>query len=115
MALMLDEPGGQIVADQLPESVACAVIFAETLSKLALKGADPDAAGRALRDAGLAVDDFTLADAKQAARLAPLASRNISLADRICLAHALARRLPVLTADRALAGLGLELDVRLIR
>jgi PIN domain nuclease of toxin-antitoxin system len=39
----------------------------------------------------------------------------LSLADRACLALALERQLPVLTADRVWTELGLPLDIRLIR
>jgi hypothetical protein len=45
----------------------------------------------------------------------PLWRRGLSLGDAACLATAAVLRLPVLTADRAWAGLGLELDIRLIR
>jgi len=38
-----------------------------------------------------------------------------SLADRACLALAMERRLPVVTADRAWSGLGLDLDIQVIR
>jgi PIN domain nuclease of toxin-antitoxin system len=41
--------------------------------------------------------------------------RGISLGDAACLATAEALGLPVLTADRAWATLGIDLDIRLIR
>lgn len=41
--------------------------------------------------------------------------RSSALADRACLALALDRDLPVLTADRVWTQLGLPLDIRLIR
>ncbi len=41
--------------------------------------------------------------------------RGVSLGDRFCLALAQERGLPVYTADRAWADLGLDLDIRLIR
>ena len=41
--------------------------------------------------------------------------RGVSLGDRFCLVLAQETGLPVLTADRAWAGLGLPLDIRLIR
>lgn len=39
----------------------------------------------------------------------------LSLADRACLALGLERKSAVLTADRAWSGLGLDVDIRLLR
>ena len=115
MAFIKDEPGGQAVGSQLADAIASPVIFAETLSKLAAQGFDADAARADLLVAGLTVEPMRLADVQAVVSLQSLANGSISLADRICLALALDRGLPVLTADRAWAGLGLPLDVRLIR
>ncbi len=42
-------------------------------------------------------------------------SAGLSLGDRACLALAVQRDLPVMTADRVWAGLGLPIDIQLIR
>jgi ribonuclease VapC len=52
----------------------------------------------------------------RAGRLRPLTRHaGLSFGDRACLALASRMRAPVLTADRARVGLGLELEIRVIR
>ncbi len=65
---------------------------------------------------GLQPVPFGTAEAAEAGRLEPLLlRRGISLGDRACLALAGLRGLPVLTADRAWATLGLPVEIRLVR
>ena len=91
------------------------VIFAESLSKLANLGYDAEAARLRFVAAGVNVMDFTVADVGAVLSLHRLVTRGVSLADRVCLALAIQRGLPVLTGDRAWADLGLPVEVRLIR
>ena len=115
MAFIKGEPGGQAVAPELADAIVSPVIFAETLGKLAEQGFDADAIHADFLIAGLTVEPMHLADVQAVVALQSFAKGGISLADRICLALALDRGLPVLTADRAWADLGLPLDVRLLR
>lgn len=115
MALIKDEPGAEAVERSLPGALASPVIFAECLSKLANQGYDAEAARDDFLISGLEVPDFTVSDVAGVKALHALASRGVSLADRFCLALALDRRLPVLTADRPWADLGLPIEIRLIR
>ena len=62
------------------------------------------------------VVSFSAAGAEWAASLVPLTSPlGLSLADRACLALAIARDLPVLMADRAWAALDIGVPMHLIR
>jgi ribonuclease VapC len=115
IAVYLDEPGGEAAGAWLAEGVASAVIFAETLGKLALKGFDPAETRRLFLAAGLEVEAVTESDAVAVAALYELARSGVSLADRFCLAHALGRGLELATADRAWNDLGLPVTLRLIR
>lgn len=115
IALIHREPGADTVAQVIGAGLASAVIYAECLSKLANRGHDPDQIGPRLLATGLAVVDVRQEDARSVAALHHLARRNVSLADRFCLALALDRGLPLYTADRPWADLGLPIDLRLIR
>jgi PIN domain nuclease of toxin-antitoxin system len=69
-----------------------------------------------LQALGLAVEPFTAVDADTAAKLWPQTRRcGLSLADRACLSLGLRLNLPVLTCDRAWAGLALPLEIQLLR
>ena len=115
MAFIKREPGGDRVGPRIHEGIVSSVIFAETLSKLALQGFDDEAARADLLAAGLTVEPFGPDDVPGVVRLHSLALRGTSLADRFCLALALDRNLPVLTAERPWADLGLPLQIELIR
>jgi len=93
-----------------------AVNASEVVAKLVDRGQTPAAAEAALRDTMLPVRAFNLADAMRAGRLrAETRGRGLSLADRACLAQAAGAGLPVLTADRAWAGLEIGVEVEVIR
>lgn len=115
MALIKREPGADQVAERISGGLASAVIFAETLSKLATQGYDSRSIGADLLAAGLNVEPVGMDDVRGVVALNRLAQNNISLADRFCLALGLARNLPVLTGDRPWADLGLPLKIELIR
>lgn len=91
------------------------MIFAETLSKLAARGFDPERTRTFFLATGLEVDAVTEADALATAQLHDLRRRNVSLADRFCLAHAMSHGFEIVTADRAWGDLGLAVKLRLIR
>jgi PIN domain nuclease of toxin-antitoxin system len=115
ISVILDERGGEIAGPLLAEGVVSAVVLAETLGKLAARGFDPERTRTFFLATGLEVDAVTEADALAIAQLHELRRRNISLADRICLAHAMSREFELVTADRAWSGLGLAVKLRLIR
>jgi PIN domain nuclease of toxin-antitoxin system len=93
-----------------------AVNFSETLAKMNDRGIDVASCKALLDDLGLVVTPF---DEQQAILAASLRLRtrydDVSLADRICLALALQRNLPLLTADTKWSTLGLAIEIRQIR
>jgi PIN domain nuclease of toxin-antitoxin system len=118
LAAIWNEPGSESVARHLETGTAviASVNWAEVVTKLHDRGIPADGIQAAL--AGLAVEvrpaDRALAEA--AGHLRPLTrSVGLSLGDRICLALGMELRVPVITADRTWAGLGLAVEVRAIR
>lgn len=116
------EAGASMVASGL--ATGCwmsAVNYAEVLSRVAERGGDPEARDRDWVDAGLigqliGVVPFGEEDGVAAAALRPLTRRlGLSLGDRACLALGRRLGLPVLTADRAWAGIDAGVEIVLIR
>jgi PIN domain nuclease of toxin-antitoxin system len=115
MAFVLKEPGADRVEAALGECIVSAVVLVECLSKLAAKGLDPNAIKAQLMTAGLQIEPFGDEGISAVVSLHRFAKQGVSLADRFCLGLALQRGLSVLTGDRPWAGLGLPLQIELIR
>ena len=117
LALINDEPGAGLVADNLARGRLCTVNLAEVVGKLVDAGLDVRRVTTLLTVAGVVVEPFLAADGEMAGALRSLpAARGLSLGDRCCLALALRQPEPVvLTADRAWAGIDLPLKIRLLR
>ncbi|MCC7266725.1 MAG: PIN domain-containing protein [Caulobacteraceae bacterium] len=115
MAILLEESGSERAAGYLTEGRASAAIWGETLSKMGLRGRAPAWAADHLKHAGLVIDPLTEEDAVTTASLYTLARRGVSLADRFCLAHAMIRKLPVITSDRPWSELDLPIELIFIR
>ena len=122
LAYLQDEPGAETVGKALTEGCLInAINWAETLSKLAERGKDPDEVTTLLTNQGLLnhaliIRPFDADLAKQTAKLRVLTKQiGLSLGDRACLAFGLISQLPVLTSDRAWAKLNLGVVIQLIR
>ena len=115
LALVLQETGEDEVAKLIRDCVISPINLVESLSKAALKGLDPDLVRTRLLEGGLRVADLSTLELAGVVALHPLARVDVSLADRFCLALAIERRLPVVTADRPWASLGLPVELRFIR
>jgi ribonuclease VapC len=90
--------------------------YAEVISKLIDSGATAADAVAATRDLSIEIAPLDAETAADAGGLrAVTGSRGLSLGDRACLALARREGLPVLTADRAWAGLDIGVEVVLIR
>ena len=116
IAFLHDEPGSDAVLDAIAQTAAASVVnWAETLSKIAADGEDPQQVAAAFEET-LILEPLTETDCLEVARLRPLTkTRGLSLADRACLALARRLEIPVLTADRDWADLNLGVTVQLIR
>jgi PIN domain nuclease of toxin-antitoxin system len=116
LAMLWDEPGAARVAEALPGARISAVNLAEVTAKLIDRGASDDDAKEILRSLGLDAAAFDSDQAITAGLLRRATGKaGLSLGDRACLALARADRAVAMTADRAWAGLELDVGVEVIR
>jgi ribonuclease VapC len=116
LAMFNGEPGGDRVAEGIAQAWVSAVNAAEVISKLVWLGWSPEAAVEAVGDLDCEVAPADELAAVRAGLLhGRLGGKGISLGDSFCISLAEANGLPVLTADRAWASLGLGVEVTLIR
>lgn len=124
LAYLLLETGAGDVAALLDTSVVMSIVnWAETLSKLAELGHDPNVIVAELSDSGilgsgLVIHPLEEDQAMLIARWRPLTrSAGLSLGDRACLALASSLGLTAVTGDRAwsTAAAVIGVDIRLLR
>lgn len=116
LAMLFSEPGAGRVEARLDEADISAVNAAEVIGKLVDKGVSPGLAAELFDALLLPVADFPAQAGREAGRLRGVtADFGLSLGDRACLAEALVSGKPVLTADRAWAGLDLGVEIEVIR
>lgn len=116
LTFLHDESGADRVRQVLDGAVVSAVNWAEVVQKSLRRQADVSGMREEFVDIGVVFEPFTPEQAEIAARLwERTRAFGLSLADRACLALALERGLPVLTADRAWTALGLGIDIRMVR
>ena len=116
LALLFREPGHEVVLPEIAGGCVSTVNLCEVLGRFVRDGQDALLVAQRLRATGLEVVPFDVNDAVVAAGLRrqtdPL---GLSLGDRACLALAVVRGIPAMTADRQWASLHLPVPVRLIR
>ena len=116
LAMIFDEAGGDMVADVCGGAVLNAVNLDEVLHKVARRGMDPILVETQLSRLGISVVAFDARQARISAALhSQLTGTDTSFADRACLSMGLMLDATVLTADAKWTGLGLGVDIRLIR
>lgn len=113
LAHVLDEPGGPAVRAQFDRAAVSSVNMAEVITRLMRSGVAGEDATRHIAAYDLNIHPATQSQAQVAGTLS--VHRQLSLGDRFCIALARELRLPVLTADRVWASLGLDVPVELIR
>ena len=116
LAFLHEEPGGERVSPVLDGAHVSAVNWSEVLQKSLCLDVDIDGMQQEFIEVGVNFEPFTPEQAETAARLfARTQNHGLSLADRACLALAMDKGLPVMTADRAWIGVGLDIDIEVIR
>ncbi|MCY3931358.1 MAG: type II toxin-antitoxin system VapC family toxin [Acidobacteria bacterium] len=121
LALVHSEPGAESVADALRDSVMSTVNWAEVVARVRGgatngAGAGPSALRLELCALGFRLEEFSAEQADLAGELRrSTRDFGLSLGDRACLALALVRREPVLTADRVWRRLSLDVEIEVIR
>lgn len=116
LTILKNEPGRDVVEQALGDPIISAVNLTEAISKLIDHGGDFEGAVAAVDSLALTVVPFDEELALSASRLrADTRHLGLSLGDRACLALAMTKDLPVLTADRIWASLDLGIEIRLVR
>ncbi len=101
LALLFDEPGAAKVRERVHGGLLGTTNLAEITAKLTDKGVPADEAARAVTLLGMEVVPFTEAHAHASSLMRPTTrAAGLSLGDRACLALAITRSLPALTAER---------------
>lgn len=117
LAVINGEAGWEKVLDQLPHAAMNSVNLSEVAAKLAEReGLSIDNIRSRLSQYELNVVEFDEQLAFAAAVLRPLTRHlGLSLGDRACLATAVVRKLPAMTAEREWKKLKLGIAIELIR
>jgi len=116
LAFLFREAGHERVAEEINGACISAVNLSEVLGRFARDGFNPIDALKRIRQTSIAIVPFDEDQAALAAVLIPaVRPKVLSMGDRACLALAVSRGMPALTADRAWAGLNLGIEIRVIR
>lgn len=113
LAFLRNEKGREKAAAALTEGVMSVVNLAEVLQKFRREGKPTEGLVAELEIAGMKWDTPTILDAAVVAELGVM--RNISLADRFCIALGARLGAPVLTADRDWANHEMPIEIEFAR
>ena len=116
LAIVFQEEGAEAATRRLSGGIVSAVNASEVIARLVHFGTSGEEARNALLNFGLEIRPFDTALAVAAGQLrAATREKGLSLGDRACVALAVREQAGIVTADRAWAGLGLDVEVELIR
>jgi len=116
LAFLHREPGWEVVRPVIEDGCVSAVNWCEVAQKVAEKDLDVSQVRQLLGDLGLVIEPFSPEQAEAAASLwTHTRNLGLSLADRACLALAMDKGLPAMTADRAWAAIEIDVEIEVIR
>ncbi|UHD16987.1 type II toxin-antitoxin system VapC family toxin [Thiocapsa bogorovii] len=116
LAFLHDEPGAERVRSAFAGALVSAVNWSEVVQKSLQRQVNVSGMRQEFIEVGVIFVPFTEEQAEIAAYLwNQTRHQGLSLADRACLALAIERKRPILTADRVWSELGLDLDILPIR
>ena len=116
LAYLFREAGHDRVGPLIETACMSAVNLSEVIGRFVRDGHDSRTVLQRLTSTTIEMCPFAPADAALAASLVPATQPlGLSLGDRACLALALARRIPAVTADRSWARLKIGVPVQVIR
>jgi PIN domain nuclease of toxin-antitoxin system len=105
LAMIGNEPGGEVVAAMLPDAVVSTVSIAEAAAILTARNISTAPLQQALAESRVEIAPFTEFQARLCGELRHATkSRSLSAGDRACLALSLDRGLTAVTADAAWVG-----------
>lgn len=116
IAAIFEEKGSEEVEPYLPHAIMSTVNLAEVSSYMIERGIDSNDVSKMLKDLGIDLIPYDETQAFLTAKLrTKTKSKGLSLGDRACLALAITKNIPVLTADKAWKGLEIGIAIQLIR
>ncbi|MEZ6052563.1 MAG: type II toxin-antitoxin system VapC family toxin [Planctomycetaceae bacterium] len=116
LALLLQEPGAEVMEHDVQGAALSTVNYSEVLKKVVERGGDVSAAMSMLSSLGLDLFPFEEWHARDAAQLFPSTKdHGLSFADRACLALAIDLDGTLYTADKRLADVPAPIEIVLIR
>jgi ribonuclease VapC len=116
LAFLFQEPGHELVMEYVDDCCLSTVNLSEVIGRFVRDGYDAEIVAERLAASRIEVVPFSARQAMLAASLLPLTRPlGLSLADRACLALALARNIPVVTADTVWQQINLEMVIITVR
>ncbi len=116
LAVLLDEPGAEVVIAVMHDAEMSIVNLCEVLTKTVKAGGDAETVRAIVESYDIRIRPFEIVHALEVARLRPLTShKGLGLGDRACLAQGRFSACPVLTGDRHWTALDIGVDIRRIR
>jgi PIN domain nuclease of toxin-antitoxin system len=116
LAYLFRENGHKVVTQHIDDSVMSTVNLSEVLARFVRDGHSAETILHKIQRTSIKIVPFSPQQALLAANMTP-ATRpwGLSIADRACLALAMERNIPALSADRAWRDAKLAVDIILIR